>query len=59
MKSPIPAFLRPEVFPSTSVVVIPAGATICAYCPDWLPAVPGASHGMCASCAAKFEKGGR
>jgi hypothetical protein len=54
-----PAFLQPEVLPSASVVIIPAGATICAYCPDWLPAVPGASHGMCAACAIKFEKGGK
>ena len=51
--------LTPEVLPYASVVVIPAGATICAWCPDWHPTVKGASHGMCAACIVKFEAGVR
>jgi len=51
--------LAPEVLPYASVVVIPAGATVCAWCPDWQPTVPGTSHGMCAACIVRFEKGGR
>lgn len=53
----LPKFLRPEVLPYASVVVIPAEATICAWCPDWRPTVNshGASHSICAACAVKLE----
>jgi len=49
--------LTPEVLPYASVVVIPAGAAICAWCPDWLPvdaSNAGQSHGMCTACVAKL-----
>jgi hypothetical protein len=55
-----PAVLAPEVLPYASVVVIPAGATVCAWCPDWKPvaaSTAGVSHGMCAACIVKFEAG--
>ena len=49
--------LTPEVLPYASVVVIPEGAAICAWCPDWQPVAAtdaGQSHGMCAACVAKL-----
>ncbi len=51
----VPPFLRPEVLPYASIVVIPAGAVVCAWCPDFAPSTGVASHGMCPACQVLFN----
>jgi len=65
----IPKFLQPEHLSFASIEILharltdsqpPAPVVVCAWCVDFDPTtVRGASHGICAACAAKLEEGMR
>jgi len=62
----IPKFLRPEVIPYTSIEIVIAGLlagprakVICAWCDVVLrPGTLPVSHGLCETCAARFDAEG-
>jgi len=63
----LPKFLRPEVIPYTSIEIViaglgagPSAKVICAWCDVVLKlgTLP-VSHGLCATCAIRFETEGK